>query len=399
MDPLIEATDPSSYALVSKEAKPPLSVKTVEKMLSDLPVLGPGSTGQLRDAIRALHEQVKAELGGLDPGQALLIRRDSGGVKVVANPPGKPRSYVSIGRVALRSMGGKLRYQQMFAYLMPPGPVPVFVDAMVGGGSITLAALKGRVAKSYWINDLNPAVVAFYRVCADEERNCLLRDRLHRLRVKLLAMGGDQNALLDYYMALLRELPSDDLAAAERYFVLNQLSFNGIIGYPKRALKPFTRGAVNALGRLTALRNARITNVDVMQLLDEVPVGAFVFVDPPYLTNPGRYSDGHQHFDVNFDHEKLIAALSELRHRSIMFMLTYDKPVVHDPVLRPMLAQFRQELCAINYQNGRGKSKKGKPGSPGVEVAIMNYYSAAADEQEDLVRRWAAAARAAHSAQ
>lgn len=317
--------------------------------------------------INALFDDVERDRP-LDPDQELLTHRDSDGVKLLVRGR-QGLSYVT-APVALKTMGGKKRFQQQFAHLMPMGPVPLFIDAMVGGGSITLAAIKGRVARSFWLNDLNPSVAAFYRVCADERLNSALRERLHISLNDIEALAGDQRALLSHYMALLRSRPTDELLMAERYLIINRLSFNGAIGYPMRKLEPYTRRSVDALSRLTILRDVKITNLDVSELLTQVPEGSFVFFDPPYLTNPGRYSDGHQHFDAQFDHEKFVGSLKHLAHRGIMFMLTYDEAVLHDPVLGPMIiAEYRTERCRIEYQNGRD----GVEGA--VEVAIMNYRS------------------------
>lgn len=343
----------------------PLSHEAITSLLSGLPNRAPTAEADPRSkAIRDLLDHVEAELGPLGEDQSLLLHRD-GGVKLLVGPADKSRRYAK-AKGALRTMGGKGHFQQHFAHLLPMGPFPLFVDAMVGGGSITLAAIEGRVASRYWLNDLNPATSTFFRVCADDDLNLALRQRLHALLDLLEAMANDQDTLLDYYMALLREQPTDDLVKAARCFTLNRLSFNGHVRFPMRTIKPFTRGSVERLARLTSLREAIITNMDVKALLAALPSGAVVFLDPPYLTNPGRYTDGHRHFDADFDHVQFVSALSDLGARGIRFMLTYDMPVLHDPVLAPMLAEFRQVLCAIKYQNGRGSDNA-------VEVAIMNY--------------------------
>lgn len=320
-------------------------------------------------------QMLKKEVGPLNPGDSLLLDVPTHGLKII-EAKGKKRRYRSASS-PLRTMGSKRKFQQHLAHLLPFGRKPLFIDAMVGGGSAVLAAIVGRSFDRHWLNDANPSVAAFWNTVRDRDRNIRLRQALHLSRERLLDSAGDSEALASVYLALLREEPDDELAMALRYFLLNRMSYSGLIRRPAGCLDHLTLRSINVLADLPdMLRNTHVTNLCVLDVLKAAPPGAFVFLDPPYFTNAGLYTDGYKDFHGSFPHDAFVEALPELADRGVMFMLTYDRYVLVDPILGPILKQFRVQPCAVKYSTGNR--------SVGTEIAVMNYESMRSSPTQDL---------------
>lgn len=187
----------------------------------------------------------------------------------------------------------------------------VYCEPFCGGASIFFARPR---AVSNWLNDLDPDVI-----------NCLtmIRDRVEDLIAALPAVVT--RAL---HQTFKTQRPTDRLARAVRWFYLNRTSYSGIVtpqgcyfSYsPRHSMRPENWPA--HLRRCSAkLRGVRLTTLDFDEVIDSVPSGTLLFVDPPYFA--ARQETLYARPFVPDDHDRLARVLHRNRRR-IRFLLSYD---------------------------------------------------------------------------
>jgi len=122
--------------------------------------------------------------------------------------------------------------------------------------------------------------------------------------------------------------PKNDFERAARWFYLNRTSYSGIMkmqncfwGYgDKFSLKPSGWGDRIRECSLKLI-DTKITRYDFEKVIDSVPDGAFLFVDPPYFdTDQSKFYTNSFEKD---DHFRLAKTLKRNSKR-IKFLLTYD---------------------------------------------------------------------------
>ena len=125
--------------------------------------------------------------------------------------------------------------------------------------------------------------------------------------------------------------PTTNLQRAFRWYYLNRTSYSGIMrpencywGYgDKYSMRP-----ENWPGHLRTvsdkLQGVGLSALDFEEVIDALPDGCFLFVDPPYFN-----ADQAKFYNCTFsphDHERLAACLQRNSHR-LAFLLTYDDHV------------------------------------------------------------------------
>ena len=129
--------------------------------------------------------------------------------------------------------------------------------------------------------------------------------------------------------------PRTRLECAFKWFYLNRTSYSGIMK-PENCYwgfgEKYSMGPKNWPAHLRAvslrLQGVRIKSEDFESVIDALPNGAFMFVDPPYYN-----ADQKKFYPCNFsvkDHKRLSDCLHRNSQR-LLFMVTYDNsPEVRD---------------------------------------------------------------------
>jgi len=207
-----------------------------------------------------------------------------------------------------RYAGGKFYARNLILQHIPKHDY--YCEPLAGGASIFFA--KDKV-KSNWLNDID-----------DELINCFIHIRDHPQELADFLDGKKPSKEQHSYFKKTFE-PKDDLERAGRWYFLNRISYSGIMkmencfwGYgdkysmqPKNWRRHLTRCSKK-------LQDVRITCRDFEGVIDELPDGAFLFVDPPYFSR-----DQDKFYTYTFsldDHERLVDALR--RNNRIKFLLT-----------------------------------------------------------------------------
>lgn len=262
----------------------------------------------------------------------------------------------------LRYAGGKQKAAPTIFKYFPPSPAR-YIEPMVGGGSLFFYAQEHSYTPQYWINDLNKDLIDFYEAFSKEDYN---RRKVHQLQI----LRG--TLIPSEYSDSSMELITDPGVA---FFIRNRASFSGTTQaggwspyagqrikiakdwYREHPYNRFTESSINRLTKLPeALKDVKITNFSVFQVLKEAKMGDFVYLDPPYVTARRLYGKNGQLHD--FDHSSLAA---ELKNAKYKWLTSYDDC----PTIRELYKDFKIVPLELNYS--MGKKKKGK------ELLIMNY--------------------------
>lgn len=263
-------------------------------------------------------------------------------------------------RSPLRYPGGKSKALAQIIPLMPP--FAEFREPFVGGGSVFINLKQQRTHARFWINDLNRDVYLFWQTARDQTTR--LVDTVSHIRSQYLSDG---RTLFEGYKDNWSTLT--DFERAVRFFVLNRITFSGTIdsgGFSQQAFKKrFTESSIERLAALEALlQGVTITNDDYQPLLDAPGQDVFIFLDPPYYSNPdsrlyGKKGDLH----TGFDHARFAAAMRACPHR---WLITYDDC----PEVRDLFAFAHIKPWKLQYgMNNYGQTTA----AAGNELFIANY--------------------------
>ena len=263
-------------------------------------------------------------------------------------------------RGPLRFPGGKSRAVPTILNLLPK--FKEYREPMIGGGSVFLSVKKYYPNKLFWINDINSDLFSFWLSCK-ESPNELTR---HVKEIK--ESGKDGREIFRQFRH--SEIELNDLEIAVRFYVLNRISFSGLVdtgGYSEESFqRRFTNRSINRIDLVSYfLQNVRITNLSYEKLLREPGEKVFLYIDPPYYGNKKSKLYGKKGvLHTSFDHEKLLGELKRTNHK---WLLTYDNAERIKEWYS--FAQIHEGTLAYGMNNA-GKLKKAEKGK---ELFISNY--------------------------
>lgn len=177
--------------------------------------------------------------------------------------------------------------------------------------------------------------------------------------------------------------PTNDLEHALRWYYLNRTSYSGIMR-PENCYwgfgKEYSMGPDNWPPHLRTvsdkLQEVILSCHDFEEVIDQLPDGCFVFVDPPYYA-----ADQQKFYNVVFeddDHERLAKCLKRNSDR-LLFLLTYD----NHPDIRGLYrwvpsVTVQQWNYTINRTDDQRNGLKRRDGfrssrDKGSELFIRNY--------------------------
>jgi len=261
----------------------------------------------------------------------------------------------------LRYPGGKSRAIQLMKFLLPK-EFEEYREPFVGGGSFFIYLRQVYPKLKIWINDLNPELYFFWKYAQKDSEK--LASEI--FKVKSERKNGQE---------LFEELVNKDtkslseLQRAVRFFVLNRITFSGVVeagGYSRLAfLGRFTDSSIRRVAKLgKILEGVRITCLDYRELLRNGGKEVFIFLDPPYFkaTKSKLYGkNGILH--LNFDHSEFANEMKKCNHS---WLITYDdSPEIRKNFNFANIYGWELQYGMNNYK--QGKAEKGK------ELFISNY--------------------------
>jgi len=224
----------------------------------------------------------------------------------------------------LKWVGGK---RQLLGELSPllPKRITSYCEPFVGGGALLFDL---QPSKAY-INDINSDLILVYRTIKDNVESLILELTKFENKAEVFLNIRNLDRDKEKYQKL------SDVERAARIIYLNKTCYNGLyrVNNAGEFNTPFGNyknpNIVNApvLKAVSAYFNsANITfsNVDYSEVLDSIPKGTFVYLDPPYdpisaTSNFTGYSIGGF---TQEDQIRLREYCDQLNERKIKFMLS-----------------------------------------------------------------------------
>ncbi len=226
----------------------------------------------------------------------------------------------------LRYPGGKYRIWKQVAELIRLNqPVDCeYAEPYAGGAGVAIQLLMSGIVKRIHINDINPALGAFWRsVLTNPDELCTA--------IEDCPISVQE---WDRQKAILRSPSASDVERGFAFLYLNRTNFSGVINggiiggrrqegkYKMDARFPKQR-IVRLIKKISSRRdNISLTHLDAGDFIrNTVPSisNCFLYCDPPYYVK-GRdlYMDFYEHND----HERIAALLQKLDN--IPWIVSYD---------------------------------------------------------------------------
>jgi DNA adenine methylase len=277
----------------------------------------------------------------------------------------------------LRYPGGKSRAISQIEKQLPPNFKENFSEyrePFVGGGSVFIYLKQKYPNLKAWINDLNPEVYLFWKIC---------RSNLKELvnEVRNIKNNYQDGRSLFTEMSQIDVNNLSELERAVRFFVLNRITFSGTIeagGYSSKSFESrFTYSSIDRLQQLEIVLDdqVKITNLDYRDLLKPMNEEVFIFLDPPYYAATksklyGKRGDLH----TNFDHKTFAKNLNQCPHK---WLITYDNSEeIKDNFKNANIEEWELQYGMNNYQQ--------KKVAKGQEIFISNYQIKQHKSEEQL---------------
>lgn len=268
----------------------------------------------------------------------------------------------------LRYPGGKSKALKRILPLIPE--YDEFREPMVGGGSVFFALKQKYPNKNYWINDINTELYYFWKYCKEKPDDLIAEIR------KFKKKYADGKILYKYLK--LRKETLTELQRAARFFILNRISFSGLVesgGYSQQAFKKrFTDSSIERIYAASKiLQDVKITNKDYLHVVKHKGKKTFIFLDPPYMSNKEAKLYGEKGtLHINFRHDRFAKHIKNSKHK---WLITYDNcSGVQKLYNFANAAELNIQGWKLQYgtNNGADNSQK-KKASVGNELFIFNY--------------------------
>jgi len=260
----------------------------------------------------------------------------------------------------LRYPGGKSKaLKQILPYAQMK--FSEYREPFLGGGSVFLRFKQLVPNAKFRINDIYFDLICFWQQ--------LQRNPIDLSREIRYIKNKEDNGKALYYRLKNDDDKSDDFSVAIRYFILNRITYSGLVesgGYSQESFeKRFTHSSIDRLLQVSKLLNkVDITNDSYEKLLEEDGKDVFIYLDPPYYGNKESKLYGKKgNYHANFNHIKLSEDVKRCKHD---YLITYDdsadiKKLYSFSHIYPWKLQY-----LMDNVNGN-KPKKGS------EIFITNY--------------------------
>ena len=276
-------------------------------------------------------------------------------------------NYSKVGRKgAMRKVTSPLRYpggkSKALGQILPLIPLDFseYREPFLGGGSVFIALKQLHPQATYRINDLNHDLFCFW---------ITIRDNVDELIGEVIRIRRRYKDGKKLYEKLARSSSLDDFSRALRFYVLDRITYSGLVdsgGYSSEAFeRRFTQSNIDKLRPLSnLLQSVEITNQSYENLLLEKGKNVFIYLDPPYWNSRksklyGKNGDLHK----SFSHKQFAENVGKCQHR---WLITCDdSDMIHESFAFANTRPWEMQYGMTNVE--RDRINKGK------ELFITKY--------------------------
>jgi len=277
-------------------------------------------------------------------------------------------------KTPLRYPGGKSRAMKFLKPKMPTD-YSSFVEPFVGGGSVFLGVKKENPEKDYWINDLYYNLFCFWTALRDNPEDLAnslqvvknsSRELITKKQIKEMGLEKKEKSVLTKRITqnarkMFAETKdrikttTSDFDRAVCFYILNKCSFSGLTETgtfsAQASMQNFSDNSISRLLEVSkAIQDVRITNLDYVDLLKQIPKDSFVFFDPPYDILKGKKKkanalygkNGKMH--VGFDHVEFANQCNLIKDQHKV-MITYN----NNEKIRERFSSYSQDSLNFTY--------------------------------------------------
>lgn len=224
----------------------------------------------------------------------------------------------------IKWVGGKTQLFEKIIPLLPSKEITIYCEPFLGGGAM-LFYLQPRVA---YVNDINSRLINMYNVIKYYPEPLIqeLSEYENTAEFYYKIRESDRNFNSIYFSCIKQ---------AARFIYLNKTCFNGLyrenktgqfnVPYGKYKNPNFVNAsAIRSMSQYFNTANIIFTSIDFMQVLNNLPSGTFVYLDPPYdpVSKTANFTNYTRYGFTNGDHIRLRGCCDTLTERGIKFMLS-----------------------------------------------------------------------------
>ena len=284
-------------------------------------------------------------------------------------------SWVGVSAIAknklaapvVKWVGGK---RQLLDEITPrlPKRITTYCEPFLGGGAV-LFSLQPRNAI---VNDLNADLMLVYEVIRDD--------------VELLIAALEQHENTAEYFYNIRDLDRDKdayremsaIERASRIIYLNKTCYNGLfrVNASGEFNSPFghyknpnivNAPVLRAVSKYLTANNIQLLHIDFEEVLQRVPRGGFVYLDPPYdpVSDTASFTGYNRGGFGREEQERLKRCCDELAARGVRFLLSNSAT----SFIKELYTGYTVEIVHAKRAINSDASKRGAV----EEVLIRNY--------------------------
>ncbi len=267
----------------------------------------------------------------------------------------------------LKWVGGKRQLLETFRPLLPKR-ITTYCEPFVGGGALLFHLQPSNA----YINDINPELIRVYTVIKESVNDLISELEKFENTAEQFYAVRDWDRDRDYYATL------TDVQKAARVLYLNKTCFNGLyrVNNAGEFNSPFGNyrnpNIVNApvLKAVSAYFNSadiHMTVMDYAEVLENVPRGAFVYLDPPYdpVSETASFTGYSRGGFSREDQIRLRECCDDLNARGIKFMLSNSAT----EFIMDQYAEYNITIVKAKRAVNSVASKRGDVD----EVVVRNY--------------------------
>jgi DNA adenine methylase len=284
-------------------------------------------------------------------------------------------SWVEVSAIAknklaapvVKWVGGK---RQLLDEIAPrlPKRITTYCEPFLGGGAV-LFSLQPRNAI---VNDLNADLMLVYEVIRDD--------------VELLIAALEQHENTAEYFYNIRDLDRDKdayremsaIERASRIIYLNKTCYNGLfrVNASGEFNSPFghyknpnivNAPVLRAVSKYLTANNIQLLHIDFEEVLQRVPRGGFIYLDPPYdpVSDTASFTGYNRGGFGREEQERLKRCCDELAARGVRFLLSNSAT----SFIKELYTGYTVEIVHAKRAINSDASKRGAV----EEVLIRNY--------------------------
>ena len=275
--------------------------------------------------------------------------------------------YIAHAAPVVKWVGGK---RQLLPQILPliPKRMTAYCEPFLGGGAVLFALQPKRAL----VNDLNQDLITVYRVIKEDADALIEHLSRHENTPEYFYRIRDLDRDKEAYAAL------SDVEKASRLLYLNKTCYNGLFrvnasgafnspyGHYRRP-NIVNEQTIRGVSRYFNSCDITFFSGDFASVLEQVPKGGFVYLDPPYdpVSDTASFTGYNRGGFGREEQVRLKECCDALTARGVKFLLSNSAT----PFIRELYGSYRVSIVQARRAVNSVASRRGAI----EEVLVRNY--------------------------